>query len=229
VAFRKHYLLTWGGRLYGNEQFSCSLRTAHPIGENDPSLYTIEEQEAKIPDLVTDLSAFHGSSAFNNQTHLDWVKFNAIGADGRYLNQQHTTVRFLGGFPATGTSTVYAAPQLSLAVSLGTAKSRGPGSRGRFFAPCPASANSVAFDGRIATPTTTGGFGLAVDTMLKAVNNWPGGDLNKPRLVVATPGGRGMPDGDNIPITKYAIGRVVDTQRRRRNALAEDYVFRSFS
>jgi hypothetical protein len=38
-----------------------------------------------------------------------------------------------------------------------------------------------------------------------------------------------MPDGDNIPITKYAIGRVVDTQRRRRNALAEDYVFRSFS
>ena len=63
---------------------------------------------------------------------------------------------------------------------------------------------------------------MATGTFLRNLNNWPAIDgFASPELVVASQGGRGAPAPFNERIRGYAIGRVADTQQRRRNALLE--------
>jgi hypothetical protein len=224
MAYRPHFLLQFGGTLYGSEIWSCSLRMANPVAgasSEDPANY--------LQDMTNDVRTFINSSVFNTQTVLTFVKFNKINEQGRYASAQESFTSFLSGTSGPlatgkGTSTTYVPPQSTLAVTLHTARVRGPGSRGRFFVPAPAVAAAVGADGRLAAGDVgpVSSLGLQVQTLLTNLNNHPGFDAGQgPRVVVATPGGRGAPEGDNVPVTGWSIGRVVDTQRSRRNALLE--------
>lgn len=223
--YRKHYLLAFGGSLYGSEIWSTSVRLARPVEEDQADLMSGPQRDAILDALVADVSAFIGSSSFNNQTRLTWLKFNRINALGRYENGSVTHEReLLGAAQVTGSSSAYLPPNLSVVATLETAKQRGPGSKGRCFLPVPGWSN-VAFgsDGRM-TPGARDEILSRFSTFITNLNNWPGLDLpNAPRVVVATKGGRGMPEGDNLPVTSVAVGRVVDTMRSRRNGLVEDY------
>jgi hypothetical protein len=224
MAYRDHYLLSYGGSLYGNEQWSNSLRIAHPVGHSGPDV-----GELMIDDVIADLRAHYASAHYNTATQISWVKCNLIGPDGQYKSKTKTVERRLGGTTGPlalikGTSTVWAPPQCSVAVTLYTAIARGAGSKGRFYPPAPAFLMSNLTDeGRLAESavTATAPYVASLKTFLLALNNWPGLDINAPRLVVATPGGRNMPEGDNVPVTHFRVGRVIDTQRRRRNSLSE--------
>lgn len=226
MAYKEHLLLQFGGSLYGSEIWSCGIRVARPIETGLGDL-----PETYVDDYVNDIRAFINTTYFNDQTTLDFVKCNKIGPDGRYMSSTHTVERQLAGTTGAlaqgrGTGGSYVPPQSSLAVTLHTAKQRGPGSRGRFYVPAPVAAASVLADGRLPDPASGGSLyanfvGHCV-TFIRNLNNMPLVDPdNAPRVVVATPGGRNMPEGDNIVVTGVSVGRVVDTQRRRRNALEE--------
>jgi hypothetical protein len=227
VAYRKHYLLQWSGTLYAQgEIFSNSLRLAPPVEALNS--VSVENAQSLIDDAVADLRAYWtlanhvGAAAVIRQ-----VKLNPIGEDGLYLSKTNSVERILTG--TTGATAVITPPtsanvppQIALAVTLHTARQRGPGSKGRFFLPLPTIQGQLGADGRISEANATT-YRTAARNFLNALNNWPGLDAGLgPRVVVATPGGRNMPEGDNVPVTHVSVGRVLDTQRKRRNAMLED-------
>lgn len=230
MAYRKHFLLAWGGTLHGSEIWSNSVRMARPLEEplGPPDDATMEDA---LDDVTADIRNFISTGTFHGQLRLTWVKFNRINSLGLYEQSGKTYERILTGAAGfaqgAGQSTTYNVPQASVAVSLRTARDRGVGSAGRFFLPGVAAAASVASDGRLTTAQQTS-LNTAVQAFLNNLNNWPLDDAfwgdagSAPRLVIASPGGRNHPEGLNEPVTQAGVGRVVDTQRRRRNDLSEE-------
>jgi hypothetical protein len=113
------------------------------------------------------------------------------------------------------------APQLTMALSLRSGSGLGKGNYGRMYLPhCGQGTGSTPyFDGNRATIAS------AAVTMLTSVNL---------RAAAAVTGGAAriyaalaeQPPSAK-PILQVGVGRVTDTQRRRRNALTEEYVFAS--
>jgi hypothetical protein len=226
--YEPHTLLSFGGALYDQEQWTCGLRMkkgtrAFGIGPGGGTW------EQALTDVVADLRTFFASSLFNTSTKIDWVKINDIDEQGHYQDKSTTHVRLLSGTSGAnaqikGTSTVLVAPQLSLAVSLLTDRDRGVGSRGRIFLPCPVvCATSIGSDGRLVENAVAATSPLAASfkTLLNNLNNWPGPDASDTEVAVATQGGRSDPQPANVKVTAFRIGRVIDTMRSRRNALSE--------
>lgn len=97
-------------------------------------------------------------------------------------------------------------PQVALVVSLRTAMATRAG-RGRFYLP-PLAVSTVA-DGRLSS-TAQGTVSSAVEAFLTSLG---GASL--------TPVVRGRSTHTSTPITRYDVGDVFDTQRRRRDKLIE--------
>jgi hypothetical protein len=226
-VYKDHYRLVFGGTLYGSEIWSCSLNLTP--GENSSVFADLAEE--KIDYIKDHCRNLINQGSFATNTVLTYVKLNKIGPDGLFKDKTKTTARYLvpGGPGTTGTvagiSQTNIPPQSTLAVSLHTARSRGVGSRGRFYLPAPVIASGVGSDGRVAALNVGSGSVLsaAVSTFLQGLNNDPGLDTADAfDVVVATPGGRSDPEGANVRVNAFSIGRVVDTMRSRRNALRED-------
>jgi hypothetical protein len=225
MAFAEHYRLQFGGTLYGSEIWSCTLNLGL-ANAPQPGFPT----SGQMDDYVQDCRAFIGSNAFPSVVVLNYVKLNRIGTDGRYASATTSNTRFLTGSGtavtnvAVGASAARPIPQASLALTLFTDRERGAGSRGRIFLPCPAATATVSTDGRLGAgdvgPVST--VGQNAGAFLAAINNLPGFDAGAgPRICVASQGGRGLPSPENVTVTAWGIGRVVDTMRSRRNALIE--------
>lgn len=145
---------------------------------------------------------------------LQLVKANRIGTDGKYLDQNTNQALTSYGAPGcTGAATGAAFPQLTVAVSLLTSTNRGLASRGRFYPPMVAA--TLGSNGHI-SPGQTKDLADAAALFLSNVQrdhpNW--------RIVVASKRG-----GVASPVTRVAIGDVVDTQQRRRQQLDEKYEY----
>jgi hypothetical protein len=151
----------------------------------------------------------------SDQAYLQRVKANRIGSDGRYLDQVTNEAPTSYGTPGcNGTATGPAFPQLSVAVSLLTPMNRGLASRGRFYPPM----NSVSLgsDGHISAGQTIEIAEAAASYLTQIHTAFPGW-----RVVVASKRG-----GVLQPVTRVAVGDVVDTQSRRRQQLLERYEYR---
>lgn len=132
--------------------------------------------------------------------------------EGTYNQADSVTV-------ATGNSAGSTMPlQTSLCISLVTARS-GPSGKGRFYLPAPGA--SLGADTRM-SQADTASFATSAKAFLVAVDAaW-----------TATPGPTSI--GGNVgvystkgfvsPVTGVRVGRVLDTQRRRRGDLVEEYV-----
>lgn len=223
MAYPPHVLLSWGGTLHGSEIWSNSLRL---VGDalNGPS-----EVEASIEDglddVVTDLSAFQNSSLFHTKALLTWVKLNRIGPDGKYANPTTTHLRELAT-PVPGTGSTCLPPQCSMVATLVTDAQRGLASKGRIFLAglSAAAANVVVTDGLITTAAATS-YRDGVATLLNSLNNWPGIDAFSAGLDVSVVSkGNASNAGIARKVTGVTVGRVVDTQQRRRRDLPEGYL-----
>jgi len=203
-----HWYVQWGGKLPGNEQWSCGLRMAivnSGTAINDPAM------QAGVAAAV---QAFHISAgaSISAAAKLSFVKVNLVGTDGRYVapTTSETIVADVGG---SGSSAPAYPNQVALAVSLTTAFSRGPAHRGRFYVPLP----SFGLDGAgtISSAAATQMKGAATDllTALNAVDN---------NSTVAVFSRKLGAPAHNI-VTGIEVGRVYDTQRRRRRSLVENY------
>lgn len=220
VTYAPHVLIAFGGRLFGTEVWSCSLRMTlftGTVGEY-PRLDTWSEEN--VEDIGTDVAAWftRTGSAISSAARLDYVKVNPIGPDGRYWNQERTIERRWAAGDAPSGVNGPGLAQNTVVVSLLTDAQRGRASRGRFYPPTGALVSSAS-TGRISN-TLTQQMADSAAVLIEGLNNQPGLDLEDPTVVVASDLGE---PGPVRPVTSVAVGDVVDTQRRRRNQLPELY------
>lgn len=220
MAYPDHYLFQFGGTLHGTEQWSNNLRLVPNAGG---VVETAETTDMALADLEADLRAFFATPTFHTGLRCTFAKLNRIGPDGRYLSKTSTNARFFAT-PIAGTATSCHAPQVTVAASLTTAAVRGLASRGRIYLPGLSGAfGPVVADGLLSA-SQANTLRDAVATFLNNVNNWPGLDATWAGLDISVVSDGGLSGvGQQRKVTGVRVGRVLDTQRRRRHSLVESY------
>lgn len=217
---RRHTVVQWGGTLPGGEIWSNSLRfTSHETG-SDAGVPDGPQLDGYVAGHLKDaLVAFfqRTTSRIADGTHLTFVKANVVGMDGRYVDANTHEYRL--PIPQSGNiSGAYMPNQATVVASLTTGLQRGLAHRGRIYLPGPA----LILDkttGRMST-TDAGGIATSVKDLIVAMADTPGIDATGPfRAMVMSNVGVGA----THVITGVSVGRVLDTQRRRRVEQLEDY------
>jgi hypothetical protein len=169
---------------------------------------------ALLTSVSAAIAAFHARNATAINTHclLNFVKVNAIGTDGKYLGAGTNEATY-ASVPGGQASSAMFTNQTALGVTLETGFSRGPAHTGRFFLPLPAL--DLDSGGRVATATAAA-IKTSCATMRTAVNtNSTGHVMVVMSRKAGAPGHRA--------VTGFKVGTVLDTQRRRRRSLVENY------
>nr|CRY96555.1 hypothetical protein [uncultured prokaryote] len=141
------------------------------------------------------------------------VKVAPIKVDGHYAGEPFLTPALN---PAVGVNPTVV-PQASIALTTWTGSTLGKGNYGRMFLP-----HSGVPDASTPLLSTTlaGNVADAFATFITAINAIPDGGvatiMSQPSLITTWP-------GSAKPVTQVRVGRVVDTQRRRRASLDESY------
>jgi len=207
----EHLYLQWGGTLPGGDIFSCGLRMASAAGD-----------AAALPDVTDALATAAGQivGGFHQDPNtgvsptcvMTYAKLNVIGKDGKYKftnTHEYTPI----GLPGSGASGLRYPNQVTLAISLMTDFTRGPAHRGRFYLPMPTFYTQD--DGRITSADALRVKTTAYNMVNQLNDNIPGFNVQ----VFSRKDGAAA----HRLVTDINVGRVYDTQRRRRNALTEAY------
>jgi len=208
----QHVYLNWGGKLPGGESWSVGMRLRRKTG------IAVEADGASCLAVASGpVAAFHAraTTKINEAAKLSFVKANTINVDGRYVGSgtNETVFPDIGG--AMG-SPIFP-NQVAMAATLETGFSRGPAHRGRIYLPMP----SIVMDGNgtisaaSAIDVTT-----SCNTLLTQLHDALGA-LAAPYEVAVFSRKAGA--AGNRRVTEFRVGRVLDTQRRRRRSLVEDY------
>lgn len=203
-----HLYVQWGGKLPGDEQWSCGFRMWNDSAINDT------DAANAIAGIGVAVRAYHLRQETNISPNakLSYVKVNAIDVDGKYMEQ--STREIVYPDVAGGGYTNVVPNQIAMAVSLTTGFSRGPAHRGRFYNPLPTC--QVGVDGRVDVGTVQA-VAASAETLRTAVNAVsPSSNL----IMVVMSRKAGAPG--HRAVTGVEVGRVLDTQRRRRRSLLED-------
>jgi len=216
------YYIQWGGNLPGKETWSCGMRVAN-VGET-PLVFadTAAELGFLTTSIVPLFTAFHSASTTKicPVATLTYVKFNRLGVDGKYVNP--STNEYIYPTPIAGGGGSIVANQLALVVTLRTAVSRGPANKGRFYLPMPTAAPG-ALDGLIPAGEAKGVADNAwtlISGLNAALTASPASNQRVSVMSRTTVTGK---PATNHQVTDAWVGRVLDTQRRRRRSLVEDY------
>lgn len=221
MAYRPHILTTWGGqRGTSDEIWSNSLRWV--TNGTDPA--ALQDLAIAWNPIFSAALLAHvplEASGYDSSTFVDWIKINAVGADGKQYSQT-TNVMYAGEHFTRTAGTRPPGPfQLATVISFTTAIQRGRAARGRLFVPC--GYKSAGFDG--GTGLMAAGDAQAMATQWAAfiedLDNNEGPDFADLRAAVLSP--LGTDPGNWREIRGCRVGRVYDTQRRRRNQLSEQY------
>lgn len=203
------------GSVYDVEAFSFSMSL---IADEDNATRPDEVPQGVIDAFTTFWTAGLGSlSPISDGASLKTLKLNEIGTDGRYTQQD--TVFYDFPTPVKGTGSSHPAPQVALAVSLGTDIRRGRAARGRFYVPLPnapveGTGGAVTAPGCL-SPTNQGNYLIGAHNLVQSINDAVDG------YMVGVTSDIGL--GTQQPVTKVRVGRVLDTIRSRRNAFDEAY------
>ena len=212
INYEPHVLLRWGGRL-GEDTWSNGLRIRHP--DQDPA-GMIAWSKAHLGAITDVVKSWHRDtvSYHNGLATLAWVKLNAVGSNGRYLDVGQTTLQEVQPAQVPNGSPPLIAPQLAWAVTLRTAKKRGRAHAGRIYVPT-----------RLSTVTNTGvvpasdcaAMASRAATFIAAV-----GDADLP-LDGTWVGVFSPIDATVERVRSVDVGNVLDTQQRRRRQIRETY------
>lgn len=204
-----HIYVQWGGKLPGGETWSCGLR----LRKKTPG--TPDNGGALLAGVTTAVSEYHSDvdTLISSAAKLSFVKVNAIAVNGHYQSQS-TNQSVLADIPGgVGGGTAYP-NQVCCVVTLTTGFSRGPAHKGRFYLPLPAGM-PVAADGRCLAAVAAS-VSTQTSTFISQLNT-----VNADYEVAVFSRKDGAPG--NRRVIGNVVGRVLDTQRRRRRALAEDW------
>lgn len=219
---RRHILAQWGGTLPGGEIWSNSLRLASSVTGPLSWVPTQSELIAWLEGPAKDaVAAFHTSTGahLGMNAKLAYLKMNVVDMNGHYVEQ--TTHEYVYSPQPFGNSNAVVHPtQVALVVSTTTAYARGPAHRGRFYLPLPAI--MVTPSTGLISVTDAQDVAASAATFISALHDQPGIDPigdDDMHVCVMSRGGAGATNR----VTGVDVGLVLDTQRRRRNALPENY------
>lgn len=207
--------VTFSGKMWGGqEEWSTGLYLGLPNGD---SAAPTEANAQYCANLFHNMFA-HGNMKVSNAYTFEKVKLASLGTDG------HTVLsEVVYGAPTgavTGASSTNFHPsQCSLVVTMASDRPRGLASKGRMF--LPGTAVQIESSGRISGTDRTNMSGI-LKTFFDGFNEsteLPGGVI----LAGKGTGLLGALTAQNDTVTKIRLGDVVDTQRRRRNGLQEQY------
>jgi hypothetical protein len=223
MAYQPHVSITASGTLGDpaspSEIFSVRLNAGIALQAGTPPLDV--EGLAQIATATRPGWTTLIGGLCTNQVQVTRIRAAFVGLDGKIPRDAQGRYRQgdATGAPIVGGGSAAVPFQLALVIGLKTAFA-GPTGMGRIYLPCPAS--GVSKDGRQSTTTVAAELTPAVNALTQ-IRNALGSSLTG--LVVASQGSasKGLPPA-NHTITGVRIGRVLDTQRRRRNALLEEYV-----
>lgn len=211
MSYLNHLSVIANGGMPGGERWSCSLS----FGNLQNLASSPEEVQAQAQACTGPWSTFFdaGGALIPGGVSLQRVDVRSIGTDGKTV--------FLGQAAPSGTVTGAGAASLpnqcAIVLSLRT-RAAGPKGRGRMY--IPALKATVGSDGRI-PPTqreTFAAFCLNLITGLQTAINVPSQTQQWVPVVAS-----GVGAGANNLVTAIRVGDVIDTQRRRRDALSEAY------
>ena len=214
MAYEKPFIkVTFGGTLAdGNDIWSCGFHVAnYATGTPSSMLSYFDTNKAA---LATSISDFYvdGRSRTPRGAEMEWVKFALVDTDGKYLDDPILVEEFSQG----GLGLPYV-PQVSCVVSMVSNKFRDPGKYSRFYLPTIAPSGITGY--KMTSSETTGVLNSAKDflTDFNSILDNPDPGLTLLISAVSKSG-----SGVQSPITKVRVGEVLDTQRRRRNAIPEN-------
>lgn len=209
--------LTWGGTLGAtgtSEIWQCGIHLAPIVagGVVGPP------NQAQADAARTLLGLYHGGDQLPicNAARLDWVKIAHLDLAGDYLSDPVVS-ETPAGTGVQGSKTPGGGPQLAVAVTLASGSSFGKANYGRFYLPWSLPATDAT--GRYPSNEATGIAQQTVSMLsdmqaLIEANKTSGGILDVTNM--SSVGG-----GTNKRVLEVRVGRVVDTQRRRRNRINE--------
>lgn len=210
MTFPKHALVQFGGDLDTNsgpkEQWACGIRvyTGIPAGEY------LAQPQAYASALAGKLVSYFLASAngMANTAHLNFVKVNNIGPDGRYVDA--VTHQAAIGNTSGGAVGIGAPSFCSVAMTWETGVSRGHAHRGRIYMP---NYSYTPVGAQISTANATS-VAQAGAALLNIINSTlDSGTLVRP-IVVSSLGA-----GLRREITGVSADNIYDVQRRRKNRL----------
>lgn len=216
---RVHGYVQFGGSLPGPETWSCGIRVANtegPLGPTDPDW----DMDELLGHYVTCIKAWfqRTQTGIHSKCKLQYVKFNMIGVDGKYQDDA-THVDFFTPVGGGGPAEASHPNQICLVVTLLTAAQRGPANKGRFYQPAPSySINLETGMISVAQALTTA---ESAKQLIEDMSDVPGIDTVGDPGVVIMSRKAGNPYTRRVNGTK--VGRVLDTQRRRRRSMDESY------
>jgi len=180
----------------------------------------IADYQALVNDAFDDWSTFFLSAGgkVSQQTHLVEVRGYSVGADGRSLKDTVISTRATVQGAANSPYHPY---QCSMVLTL-VAGTRGKGRFGRLY--LPPSCQTVGIDGTVPLTEQTNLL-TAGKQLLSDLSNLPGLDAGA-GIRIAGQTGTG---GTLRTVDEVRVGKVYDTQRRRRRSLDEAYVKSDFS
>lgn len=222
---RPHFYFTFGGTQLGvSEIWQTGLRYA-PDATREASDLLDALGSISVQDCFDDVAAVISGAMpcrYGNQTFLKWAKVAVIGEDGHYAGEPKLHEGSVAGQLASANG---APPQLALVVSYGTGTSFGKAQRGRQYWPLPIDViTAVASTTGQLPQATVDTFRTAVKTAMNAVEGEIGTVDVPVSAAVMSPSGTGTTKF----ITEIGVGRIIDTQRRRRNELTEATVAVAF-
>jgi len=211
IAYPYNIKFSWGGTLAeGLEIWSCGLSLAiNP----DPGVLFPQWTNFKtnFSGYVSAVETFITTNDANVPTgvQLGWVKGALIDTDGTYLDEPIEA-------PATGSGTESGGylPQGALVYTLVSSRWKDPGRYNRFYLPTAAPTGASGWRLSETQAQDAADAGAAFVDSLNLI-----GGTGFPTVSVLSPAGSGW----SLPVEEVRVGRIIDTQRRRRNAIAEDY------
>lgn len=224
VAYDRGFLkVTWGFRIVNTDEIArTSLNFSDPADPTFNSAAALAEINMPVvgPLLLARMNTLMASASLFWATYsaLDFVRIAAVDAAGVEFDPAK---QFDDSTPAVGTASNIPA-QVSLVMSTRSGSTAGSANFGRMYLPhCFIGMTTGTPRAAAATVAT---FATACQTFVSGVQ----ADLDAvvtqsvlPTIMTQIVG------GTSKRINQIAVGDIVDTQRRRRNALPEIYVFRS--
>lgn len=198
-----HSKLTIFGDSYGGqEEWQTGVRLT---GQQQPS-------EADFGEINTAVQTFLGvtSVGFPNGFRYLGLKWAPQDVNGKY-GENGEAIEWLRPTAFTGPGSAAGYPQIAMVLSLRTARSRGYASNGRMYWPSATLIDPAT--GRIPA-SNAGTVATAGAALIANINNAGIGTV----AVMSAVG-----SGRTEVVTSVRVGRVMDTQRRRRNGLVEEY------
>lgn len=220
MAYPRHVLLAFGGTLEvrsGQDEIWETTLRAFPGSSGGPaSLSDSVDYQAWCNAVAPQLATFYSLAAhgMHGLSQITYVKANVIGPDGKYESANQTNVAAVG--PATGGATTFSMPTfLSVCMSWTSTRVRGTASKGRMYWPnasytCSGAAISSTSRGAVLSTAT------ALIALIKAQTTGLDGGIMSPALVSGK-------DAAWAYITGARVGDIYDVQRRRKNAVTEQY------